>query len=48
MIAGPNGSGKTTLTQQLQHGGVDFGRYINADDTAAGLTRNSHMIAGVP
>lgn len=38
MIAGPNGSGKTTLTNFLRGKGLDFGRYINADDIAATLT----------
>lgn len=32
MIAGPNGSGKSTLTNYLRSAGVDFGRYINADE----------------
>ncbi|MEO7177789.1 MAG: hypothetical protein ABIW83_03005 [Allosphingosinicella sp.] len=32
MIAGPNGSGKSTLTDQLRSAGIDFGRYINADE----------------
>ena len=38
MIAGPNGSGKTTLSNQLRNDGVDFGRYINADDIARSLS----------
>jgi hypothetical protein len=33
-VARPKGSGKTTLTHQLRADGVDFGRYINADDIA--------------
>ena len=34
VIAGPNGSGKSTLINHLIKKGVDFGRYINADDIA--------------
>ena len=34
VIAGPNGSGKSTLTNYLIAQGVDFGRYINADELA--------------
>ena len=38
IIAGPNGSGKSTLTHHLLAKGADFGRYINPDDIASGLT----------
>lgn len=34
VVAGPNGSGKSTLINHLIKKGVDFGRYINADDIA--------------
>ena len=40
VVAGPNGSGKSTLIAKLMRAGVEFGRYINADDIAreAGLS----------
>jgi predicted ABC-type ATPase len=34
VIAEPNGSGKSTLIEYLMRQGVDFGKYINADDIA--------------
>ena len=47
VIGGPNGSGKTTLINYLVSRGVDFDRYINADDIARnrGLTGDAGALA---
>ncbi|MGN6494457.1 MAG: zeta toxin family protein [Agriterribacter sp.] len=46
VFAGPNGSGKTTIIQSVKNAiingqKIDFGIYINADDIASALIKNS-------
>jgi predicted ABC-type ATPase len=45
MIAGPNGSGKSTLTRELERLGIPFCTYLNADDIAAAMSGDPHIIA---
>ena len=44
MIADPNGSGKSTLTRELERLGIPLGIYLNADDIAATMSGDPHMV----
>lgn len=48
IFAGPNGSGKSTIIEsirkaKIQNKSIDFGIYINADDIARELRKNSRI-----